>query len=288
MPEDFITKVELTEALATHGIDGATKDVTTSAEVDAKIKAALDAQKAPEPAKPAEPPKKEETEPPKKKEEEELINDWKWWVPTELNLVKSEFTAFKAEWVPILLTLPAVFSLDEFLKEKYNLEYRKGVLRRKRPTETTNEDPPPPADPANPDEQPSDPRGGGTPPGGGTPDDPEPRRTAPDDPEPRRTTPDDPARSRPGGSDGPDGSDGATPRGRERRRARRRRQREENQAGSTGGGRTPPTTPRPPSDPVAPVTRAASQGRPEVRGATDDLDALRRGLDDTSRAADGG
>lgn len=63
MPEDFITKVELTEALATHGIDGATKDVTTSAEVDAKIKAALDAQKAPEPAKPAEPPRRRKPSP---------------------------------------------------------------------------------------------------------------------------------------------------------------------------------------------------------------------------------
>lgn len=242
MPEHFITRAELTAALAEHGIHEKTEDIATSAEVSEKIEAAISTYKE----------EQEAAEKAKEEKENAPVSDWRWWVPTELNAFKSEFTAFKAEWVPILLTLPAVFSFDEFLQERFDLEYRNGFLRKKRPTENIDENPPP-----NDPENPSNPR---------NPNDPE-NPSSPRNPNnPDNSANDTPPRNPPSGGTPPPGG-GAPDQPRPRRT---------------------PTTPRPPADPVGPAAQAANQVRPQVQGATSDLRGLQNGLNGASNAADGG
>lgn len=55
----------------------------------------------------------------------------KWFVPTELNGIKSEITALKAEFVPFNASLPSLWSFEELLKKQLNLEHgRSGFLQR--------------------------------------------------------------------------------------------------------------------------------------------------------------
>ncbi|WP_037680456.1 hypothetical protein [Streptomyces griseus] len=64
-------------------------------------------------------------------EDHAWVADWKTRLPTELNGIKSEFTVFKAEWVPILATLPGLWSFEELIKKQFRLDYNQyGFLTR--------------------------------------------------------------------------------------------------------------------------------------------------------------
>ncbi|MFF3203021.1 hypothetical protein [Streptomyces sp. NPDC002962] len=53
------------------------------------------------------------------------------WVPTEFNGIKSELTLLKSEFVPFNASLPSIFSLEELIKKRLNLDYNDwGVLTR--------------------------------------------------------------------------------------------------------------------------------------------------------------
>ncbi|PRH76131.1 hypothetical protein C6N75_27275, partial [Streptomyces solincola] len=124
MAEDYVTPAELEATLAAHGIAKGEKGVTTSAEVQKQIDAAVSAHK--EQIAAAAKKKKEEED----AKEEQLFADWKWRIPTELNGLKSEFTSFKAEIVPMVTgwaiinaAFPSLFSLEERLMGKHKWSY---------------------------------------------------------------------------------------------------------------------------------------------------------------------
>ncbi|MFJ1811885.1 MULTISPECIES: hypothetical protein [unclassified Streptomyces] len=53
------------------------------------------------------------------------------WVPTEFNGIKTELTVLKSEFVPFNASLPSLFSLEELIKKRLNLDYNEwGVLTR--------------------------------------------------------------------------------------------------------------------------------------------------------------
>ncbi|MCX4764321.1 hypothetical protein OG562_25845 [Streptomyces sp. NBC_01275] len=63
--------------------------------------------------------------------EPKWVSDWKGYVATELNGIKSELTVFKAEFVPLNASLPSLFSLEELIKKQFSLDYNQyGVLTR--------------------------------------------------------------------------------------------------------------------------------------------------------------
>ncbi|MFJ3581656.1 hypothetical protein ACIPPS_05345 [Streptomyces sp. NPDC090127] len=113
MAEDYITPKELEAALAEERKNAAAEAEKKNLTSAADVKAAIDAYDKDK----------------DKEDKAERVKDWDHWVATELNSIKSEFTVFKMEWVPILATLPALFSVEELLMQKYNLEYRNGFLQ---------------------------------------------------------------------------------------------------------------------------------------------------------------
>ncbi|AOT60458.1 hypothetical protein [Streptomyces rubrolavendulae] len=306
---DYITEAELTARLKSHGIAEDTTDVTTTADVQKEINAAVARYS-------------DQVKDDQKKEDEKFFKDWVWRVPTELNGLKSEFTSFKAELVPLVTgwavlnaALPSLWSLEEMMKSRWGWDYsRNGILmpppiaRRReqralgeelaREAEQRRQSLPPDQRWESPEERLRMRE--------------EERRRAEEErrraEEARRAEEE---RQRQEAQRAEEERQREAERQQAARRAEeerqreveRRREEERRQAAArpepgAGGdpARTPPTrrrarrptTPRPPSDPLGPVTRTANQVRPDVRGATGDLGALRRGLDDTSRAADGG
>ncbi|MFG2592908.1 hypothetical protein [Streptomyces sp. NPDC048438] len=107
---DYITPSQLEARLEKERESSAGKGYLTAEEADARVAGKIEAYD-------------KEKEKKDKEKEEELVSEWKGWVPTELNVLKSEFTALKAEWVPLNASLPSFFSLEEYLKKKFSLEY---------------------------------------------------------------------------------------------------------------------------------------------------------------------
>ncbi|WP_261366272.1 hypothetical protein [Streptomyces sp. Je 1-79] len=209
----------------------------------------------------------------KKKDEEdkkEWVKEWDHWVATELNSIKSEFTVFKMEWVPILATLPSLFSFEELLMQKYNLTYHNGFLqtegmverRQERAYNRARDEAYAENERRNAEEsRRNQPPADGTPPPGTRP----PGTQPPGD------------GTRPPGTTPPGGRPTPTP--------PPRPQPPPNQPPAPGP-RTRTPAPRP--DPVAPVGNSLNQARPEIRGGTGDLNGLQQGLRGASNAADGG
>ncbi|MFI6699342.1 hypothetical protein ACIBJC_10270 [Streptomyces sp. NPDC050509] len=155
MPEEYVTKSDLEVRLAQKDVANATEVYVTPSEASEAIKDAI-----------------EGYDKEKKNEEEEFkwFSDWKHWNAIELNTIKSEFTALKAEFVPLNASLPSFFSLEELIKNRLNLEYdERGLLQRR--ARSNADDPPatggtgepaaratpPPASPAPPTNDPPPP-----------------------------------------------------------------------------------------------------------------------------------
>ncbi|MFE4640106.1 hypothetical protein [Streptomyces sp. NPDC056730] len=154
MPEEYVTERALEARLAEADVANAAGGYATHAETSEAIKGAI-----------------EGYEKEKKKEEGEFkwFSEWKNWVPTEFNAIKSEITALKAEFVPFNATLPSFFSLEELVKNKLDLEYGDSGFLRRRALQPGTDDPtapggtgepasgaaPPPALPAPPTNDPS-------------------------------------------------------------------------------------------------------------------------------------